>query len=441
MQNIQQSNKILAHRNTIYRMLKHQIEITHVDTARPENTQANRMAHHAIAKGIPLDVTNDELHNILQKKYGAEISKTTRIHARINGAPTSFVRVICRTKETAQDLITNGLKYNAQLFQCEESIDKPRTVRCYHCWGPDHIQQNCPKRDIIICPRCGQNNCGFESYEGKAEEFVCRNERRGRLYCTLCEKESDHSPRSNQCPTWLEHLKGKAIQEKENNENRRKRIAETEAITKAGKSWAAVAAKQHSETSQNIHQIMSQKIEEINQKWEEKIKKLEEQINTKLNKAISELHNELATKEDLNKRIEKAETAIFQSMEHIMADAMICTLTHSSDLVKAYITAVRNPEQEIPTLDGAHFQKILEEGKMRRSRQRIENLIQANITEQQGDTAPQINREPPGKPTKHGVQPPQDPTTRRGKVTEKTRTKEGPARSSSGSRNRNCHGD
>lgn len=165
------------------------VEYFKARTERPDPT-----ACHAILRNVPNFVTEKEVHDELEWNYGdGSVEKVMRVVSRTTRLPTSMIRIMCTSKETAEDIISNGLQICGLMIRGEKAFSTPKIVRCYRCQDIGHIQHACNKP--FKCGKCAESHHTRECPVHDPNLWKCGN-------CN-----GTHAMWYHGCPANVEHTK------------------------------------------------------------------------------------------------------------------------------------------------------------------------------------------------------------------------------------------
>ena len=132
----------------------------------------NQNSNIGVAKGVPLDMTDEELNDDIQKIYpGISFQRMTKGQRQ---DPLRTVKLFFNKPEDLTTAIEEGLKLESQsqYVRVETLIWTPYVRHCSKCWRIGHQFSQC--RSNTACPHCGK-----DSDEGAhltcINDPVCRN--------------------------------------------------------------------------------------------------------------------------------------------------------------------------------------------------------------------------------------------------------------------------
>jgi hypothetical protein len=137
------------------------LTITHYDSTASQDKKQSQ-PNHAIAKNIPVEWTDEDILEQLQKKYKDMVNVTQiisckRIISRARNEKTTIVRIVCTNQETAKLLIKDGVIIDGLKIFCEMPHQQYVPLQCYNCneYG-DHTSHTC--KNEMACAKCGEKH-------------------------------------------------------------------------------------------------------------------------------------------------------------------------------------------------------------------------------------------------------------------------------------------
>lgn len=137
-----------------------------------------------VIKGVDMDVSPDEVSDELTNQNIPHV-KVFRIRSRLTNQETTMMRVLVKSQEVVDYLLTNGFKMYFKLHRVEPSNPPPpQPAQCSKCLAFDHPAAECKKE--VRCGRCA------------GPHFTSKCEATQPPKCLNC--DGDHSSLDKRCP-------------------------------------------------------------------------------------------------------------------------------------------------------------------------------------------------------------------------------------------------
>lgn len=235
------------------------IKIAHYDPTRKFNDTENE--NHVIMKNVPTEYSSDDLLELIGTNcpdFTSKITSCTRIISGQTGQQTSLVRIVCEDRDTAQLLLSQGIKIGPIIFRCEKPHPRLETRRCFRCQELNHMSHSC--KNTEKCAKCGAQHRTRDCTKNREE-----------WRCPQCGER--HPVWSAKCRTNMAALQ--ALKEKEE-----KRSTEpTETATRTDLTVWSQAVKRNQDKTQ---EVVQQKLEAIEETLHKELNVLRVELNGRI---------------------------------------------------------------------------------------------------------------------------------------------------------------
>lgn len=242
------------------------IEIKHFDVTQSENLKpSNKQENHVIAKNVSTEYSEEWIKSMIEHSNpDIDLLSCHRISSRERGEKTSMIRVIFKSKSTAETAIKEGLKISAMLVKCEKPIPRIEPQQCYKCQNFNHTTKECPNEQA--CGKCTSKDHRSKDCTKTRPEYKC----------ALC--NGQHAAWYNGCTVKIQEIRAMAQKENE----KQKQLPTAQPATKKEMNQMQKAQLRTQET-------VTQKIEHIGESCNEQIEKLRKEMHERYDSMESKI--------------------------------------------------------------------------------------------------------------------------------------------------------
>ena len=270
---------------------------------RAREPQSGSSSSHCVARNVPEDYSEKYILDKLSPELKANVTRVGRIITGTEGKPTSFVRIVCKSTETAKSLIDNGLVLNNRRFSVVEAKQQTRPLQCYNCQAFGHHSVTCQNQ--MSCGKCGLEHMTKS----------CTYDRSEKVHCTNC--KGDHPSYSNKCTFFQRALVEK--KEKKKAQEQRSQATVNQISTAVGKASFAHMVNQHSsQTRADIAQISTATQAETAKVLKENVLNIKQSISNSLGDMKAFI--QATIKQEVKLAIESIRNEIKTEIEKAFAD-------------------------------------------------------------------------------------------------------------------------
>ena len=300
-------NTIYKHKEEIRKAVGQDIDIQPFSTTPPTRSTATSPEEetHCVATNVPVDYTEEEIRHRIDPDTLAQISRIARIKSGPQGRPTTYVRIICKDKDTAATLIRQGLLLGIRRFTCEPPRHQPRILQCYQCQRFGHHSSECTYKDPV-CGKCARHHktIGCPHTNDRSEH-----------YCANCRER--HPAYAKSCPAYQEAFQRAKAKDQEAMRRQRQEVAKS-ATPYGMTAWSNIVKSTqdaNTRTQQQIHEDITKQTDTIKTETGRQLDQIKIEIKMQISGMLSKLHKEVqemindlykTMKEDAKKILEEA---------------------------------------------------------------------------------------------------------------------------------------